>query len=134
VYHSRRWSFMSGVLTAVLAAFALVIPPSQPSVWWWRGIVIALTALAIGTLGRSIMLQPIPRPHRLRSLAERFICDLSKAKRTDNFGNRAAELNYEFQKEGIYDPRFPKLGGQPSRDELNRAAVCFKEMLNGLPY
>jgi hypothetical protein len=101
---------MSGVLTAVLAAFALVIPPSQPSVWWWRGIVIALTALAIGTLGRSIMLRPIPRPHRLRSLAERFICDLSKAKRTDNFGDRAAELNYEFQKEGIYNPRFPKLG------------------------
>src|ERR1035441_7344075 len=93
---------MSGVLTTVLAAFAVLVPPSQSNVWWWRSTVIVLALAAIVALYRGMMSQPIPRPHPLRLQVERFICDLSEAKDGDNFGKRVEELRWAFQKEGIY--------------------------------
>jgi hypothetical protein len=136
MYHARKWELVSGMLTVILTIFAAVVPVPQNGLWW-RLIVIAIGAAACVALWRGISLQPIPRPHPLRVRVQRFICDLSKAKDRDNLGNRAEELRQEFQMEGIYPAPslgFPQASSHLGREELNRAAICFKVMLEALPY
>ena len=133
MYRSRSWMLMSGALTTFLTTFAVVITPPQNG-WWWRVIVIALAGASIAALWRGIMLQPIPRPHPLRLRVEEFICELSKAKSFGNLGNRAAVLNRDFVLLGMIHSRFPKMETSPNRDDLDRAAICFREMLSNLPY
>lgn len=134
MYYSRKWEIASGMLTIILATFAVVVPVPESNGWWWRAIVIVIALAGILALWRGLMLQSIARPHPLRVKVEKFICDLSEAKDVNGLGVRASELLYAFQKEGMYPARFRLTNSHPSLGELNQAAVCFQAMLRSLPY
>jgi hypothetical protein len=134
MYYGRRWEFISGVCTTLLAVFVVVISLQQDA-YWWRIIVAVFAFAAIYSLHRGMQAVRIPRPHELRVHVQEFICDLSEARQIDrDLITRAMELEHAFQSEGIYSQHFPKLTEDANRETLNRAAVCFQAMLSELPY